>query len=179
MRDKIVLGIDPSIAGCGLVVAQIEITTFGKVLDFLYPQTKPLDAKHPETGQHGKVFYGTTEERINHIRRATKRLINKYDPDFAGIEDYAFSKRSTSATLLHELGGVLKGLLFLKGLLVEPPINNKTLKKFATGSGSADKDRMVEAAIGFGFSECPNDDLGDSFHVCRYIAWKQSGAVNL
>jgi Holliday junction resolvasome RuvABC endonuclease subunit len=162
-------------------MAQVEPTTFAEVMIYRYPKTEPLDKQHVESRMYGQTFYGTSEERVEHITKVVRKLVKAFDPDIVGIEQYAFSRHSSSVTGLAELGGVIKNWLYRRGVpfvVVESP----SLKKFATGYGrtSKDKHEMIEAAWGFGFSDCPekNHDLADAFHAARWAAWRESGAIN-
>jgi Holliday junction resolvasome RuvABC endonuclease subunit len=57
------------------------------------------------------------------------------------VEAYAFHKQSSSVTVLAELGGVMRNKLHRAGLqFVE--LSPTTIKRWFTGSGSADKQMM-------------------------------------
>lgn len=85
----------------------------------------------------------------------------------AAMEGYSFQS-THRAFDLGEVGGVVKTLLLENEVpyVVVPPA---TLKLFATGSGSASKDDMLEAARRLGAT--PTDDnQADAFFLAR-VAW--------
>lgn len=83
-------------------------------------------------------------DRILHIEKVVAGLLDRYPPTLVAYEDYSYGagpKSSNNIINLGELGGVIKRLLYTRGIaiLAVPPTS---LKMFATGSGRADKDAV-------------------------------------
>lgn len=68
-------------------------------------------------------------------------------PDYFIFEDVLFTRSSCQAHLWGTWRGILWAVATLNGVEVEC-LNTATLKKFATGSGSADKGQMAVALTG-------------------------------
>ena len=84
--------------------------------------------------------------RLDYIKRKIRIAIKTYNPKIATIESYAFGvKKSRSVFQIGELGGIIKYLLFARGIrfyLVSP----QSLKKFANGKGGSGKG-IVEQGV--------------------------------
>lgn len=94
-------------------------------------------------------------ERLAWLRDAVE--IHVLSADIIMLEGYAFA-RPNQAHQIGEWGGVLRLLLHESGVpWVEVP--PKKLKKFATGSGNAEKGHMLSAAIQrLGYTGHSNDE---------------------
>jgi Holliday junction resolvasome RuvABC endonuclease subunit len=174
----IVMGLDLSLAATGLVVARIEPTTFGTVLRARHVRTElvtraaNLKRKVPRRGLHDGVFYGDDEDRKDLIVSKVLAAARRYNPIFVGIEGFSMGAgRAVSGKTFtrHESAGAVKyGLnqMEIPWDVVAPT----SLKKFATGKGTAEKDEMINTAIGFGYRNIPegNDDLADAYHAARW-----------
>lgn len=107
--------------------------------------------------------------RLAHIKRAVASVASGVE--FAALEGYAYG--STGKVFeLGEVGGVIKCLLVESGIpyrIVAPVL----LKKFATASTYATKERMLDAAKihGHAFTD---DNQADAFFLAR-IAWALQG----
>lgn len=116
---KILVGIDQSLTHTGIV-----INDSGEII---YAAGITTDTKD-----------SSIEERIYFIRLRVKEALEKYSPDFVSIEGLAYGVASNNGRLL---AGVFFNILSLLIELNIPyqVVNPKTLKKLATGHGSADK----------------------------------------
>lgn len=98
------------------------------------------------SGECGTISTGTLRgtDRLRYIRSAVLGLLDASDPTLVAIEGYAFA-RPNQAHQVGELGGVIRVALAELGVpwLAVPP---STVKKYATGKGTADKTAMVVAA---------------------------------
>lgn len=91
-------------------------------------------------------------------------LTKQKDKPTVFVEGFAFGcKRSSSADEIYALGWMVRHKLWLAGVAYcnVPP---STLKKYATGKGTADKATMMDAAIRrFGYEGPPDDNAVDAF----------------
>lgn len=93
----------------------------------------------------GKQYplYKSEIERVHKLADGIVELLD--DTDLVIIEDYSFAA-SGRITAIAEGLGIIKGKLYSRGIsfkTVAPP----TLKKFATGSGRADKKDMIQQFV--------------------------------
>ena len=81
-------------------------------------------------------------QRVKAMADALYSVLDKFEPDIAMIEGYGYANAHTLATLV-EIGAVLRYTLHLYRIKYAeiPP---KSLKKFVTGNGNANKDLMME-----------------------------------
>lgn len=97
------------------------------------------------------------------------------------IEDFSFGSTGRSILNIAENSAVLKYSLRYEHELHYDIISPKTIKKFATGSGNASKDQMIECfekETGFDIlnffdvkklkNPKPVDDIVDSYFLCKY-----------
>jgi len=143
------LGIDQSLTGTGLCLLspQGEIVTSVTIT--------------PDALRDG--------ERLAFIKRGVVSLLSGVE--HAAMEGYSYN--STGHVFeLGEIGGVIKVLLVesCTPYVVVPPV---LVKKFATGTTSADKRKMLEAAVRLGHDFGNRDDEADAFflaHIARAYA---------
>lgn len=91
--------------------------------------------------------------------------------DAIGIENYSYGSRGGRAFDIGEAGGVVRLVLYSwrkrtgREYFVFPP---KTIKKFASGNGNANKALMIEAVKNkWNFDAKDDDDLADAFAVAK------------
>lgn len=152
MSTARVLGLDLSLTRAGIALGSYELIE---------------RCTHAATGTEkasGLVFKGPREARIDFILKEILCVALPVPPDLVLIEDYAHG-RVTSSTTLGELGGVVRRAFWKRGIPYTTVVSS-TVKKFATGKGSASKVQMIEAATPHW--EVANDDEADALHVCRY-----------
>jgi Holliday junction resolvasome RuvABC endonuclease subunit len=111
-------------------------------------------------------------ERLIVIREWFKKILEKVDPEYVGIEGYAFGGTGR-AFQLGELGGMLKIMVYEHGckFLTLPP---NSVKLFATGKGNATKAMMVVDAVtkhdvNFTSHMENAEDLADAFWINQLI----------
>lgn len=158
----VTMGLDLSLTGTGLCVLSRNRVRH------CHLKTKPLNAlpKRAEKQLHNGVFFGTDEERIAYIALVVMEEFRSSLPDLVLLEGYSFGSKGRALSGLHELGGVIKHHLWASSapwIPVQPSEN----KKYATGTGSADKDLMMSRALRL-WPRCPNHDVADAFHLARY-----------
>lgn len=149
-----VLGLDLSLTSTGFAVHGLD------------------DAWHIGTFQPKDI---TGAERLHWLREEIRRLANlDARPRLAVLEGYSFASVS-QAHKIGELGGVVRELLYRMDVpyAIAPPAS---LKKYATGSGTADKFDMIEAArvragITFSRGRAREDECDAFWLACAGWDW--------
>lgn len=129
--------------------------------------------------------YTTDTERFLLNAHALKNWIKPDSESVIHIEGYAFGARGSRIFQIGEATGMLKTLLIhdSDGKLINNGMNlhavsPPTVKKFATGKGNANKEKMVESFVEetsvdlierFNFKKLksPIHDLVDAFWLCK------------
>jgi Holliday junction resolvasome RuvABC endonuclease subunit len=114
-----IMGIDPSISSTGISL----------------PSGQTIAIKPRSAG----------DLRLSEIGNRITVLLGETSPDLAVVEDLAGTYPGKSARIIPMLHGVIRDRLQLAGVPFVK-LNPSTVKIFATGSGSADKDEMALAA---------------------------------
>jgi len=150
------------------------ITTQKTFFDFNQPPILGIDASLTNTGialinLNGKLIHSDTISpkskgtyRLIYHESSLEKLIFDYSPQIAVMEGYAYSPNAGMAFNIGELGGIYKTQLWKNRIplyIVAPT----TLKKFATGSGKGDKNKiMLNVYREYGL-EFKDDDQTDAF----------------
>ena len=143
LGKKLVIGIDASARCSGIVI--------------LYP-----------SGHCEKLLLNTVKippsRRLSHIYNEFSAELIKYAPALAVMEGPSYRSTNKPFTL-GEVYGVFKLALAIERVpyaIVAP----RSLKKYATGSGKADKSAMLTHAASLGFST-QSDDLADAWFAAK------------
>lgn len=189
----IIAGIDLSLTSPGLVVHDTDTKT---ITAYFYPARKrnrniKLEVETEYAG--GTLFKlvpipgkpGAGMSLVDRYAQISKDIVDRI-PLSARVllEGYAFESRSSSASKLHELGGILKFRLFCRDRTRCEEVPPARLKKFFTGSGRADKLDMHTHFVTrgfpnlmecFGFSDCkgcpnPVQDIVDAFTLVAFAS---------
>ena len=129
---------------------------------------------------HGETFpeYGVQSERYNNIATWAVDIAKSRNIQQAYIEDYSYGSVGRVFAIA-ENGGVLKFLLW-KNNITYGTIPPTVIKKFATGKGNADKEKMQTAFVeetGFDVKKVlsmtekqwnPSSDLIDAYYICKH-----------
>lgn len=100
------------------------------------------------------------------MRRAgaiTQKVVDtceEYKPDRVYIEGYAFSFKG-SGTVLIEIGTIIRYFLYQEGYEYTE-VSPTTLKKFATGTGTAQKDLMIKEVYKKWGYDTDSNDIADA-----------------
>ena len=119
--------------------------------------------RHAETIRRPQ-YKGT--ERLRSIRDAISERVRGISPNLVVVEGYSFGSRASQSHSLGELGGVVRVELDAIGArwVALPP---STLKKYATGKGSANKELMLtEAVRRLGYAGSSNDEADALWLAC-------------
>lgn len=166
-ENKIILGIDQSFTNTGItILKQLNINE----QEILHCTCISTSSEHP------------AEERIVNIIDFVFKNIQNYQVNAVAIESPAYQVTSNNGRLL---AGLFFSLLtqFIKEGVPYKPINPKSLKKFATGIGSADKEKMKEALLEYELGKLIElsklkptskrfEDVVDSFWLAKYACIK-------
>ncbi|MEV6310025.1 hypothetical protein AB0M10_15670 [Streptomyces sp. NPDC051840] len=151
------LGIDQSYSGCAIVT--YTPATGRAVLErFVFSPRK----------------YGTGAARLAHVHHVLRRYFHdqRQAGTVAGIafEGYAYGARYRREEL-GELGGIMRLALvqvWQPGLL--STVAPTSVKKYVTGSGRADKDKILLAVYKRWGFEAPDHDTADAYTLARIAA---------
>lgn len=160
--QRLVLGLDASLTGFGLVVWDGS-----RVLRKRRYTTEPLTTPTAPRGllASGK-FRGSDEERIEFLARKVVSAVRRYGVYFCVIEDAAFNAKGRGKTILSELNGVVKNRLMKNGVIFIPKAPT-TLKKHFTGSGKASKEEMLTRAQEID-PDILSDDVADALAAASF-----------
>jgi len=93
--------------------------------------------------------------------------------DYVAYEMAAMGANNLATRAFHsQLLGVLFAFCADMKIVILPALNIKTIKKFATGNGNADKSMMLAAAAREGLQLNGDNDLADAFFVLRLAEQK-------
>lgn len=148
-NEVIIIGVDPSLSH----------TAIHGPFGARGIETSPKNYAHPIARL---VHIGEEFDRV--IELALRHAAGN-SAGFAYVEGYGFGTQMAHA--LGELGGMLRMQLYERGwtIVLVPP---STLKKFVTGSGAAEKDRMmVEILDRWKYKATDNNDA-DAYALLRF-----------
>lgn len=86
---------------------------------------------------------------------------------FVVFEDYSFGSRGRNLFGLIEWGGVARTAVYKMGVNIIT-VSPKTLKKFVTGNGNANKEDMMKAVKELWGYEATNNDEADAYSLSRF-----------
>jgi crossover junction endodeoxyribonuclease RuvC len=142
----IILGIDPSLASTGICLMNGETGEVGETMAI-----QPSDVGM---------------KRLAIFRQEIINLITMMSGIRVFIEGYSFGSGGKRESMA-ELGGVIRLTLYDHEIeFIEVP--PKTLKKFATGNGNADKIQMGVQLMKEFSLEYPTSDQTDAFWLCQF-----------
>jgi len=174
----ILLGVDLSMTSPALCLYRGEQFSFDNCEFYFLSSSDKYLYVHKKL--HGEVFpeYTSSSERFNNIGTWIVDVCKVNGVEKVFIEDYSYG---STGRVFHiaENGGVCKFLLW-KNNIPYDTIPPTVIKKFATGKGNADKQKMQEAFISetnFDIKNIlsmtekqwnPSSDLIDSYYICKY-----------
>jgi crossover junction endodeoxyribonuclease RuvC len=150
MATHTTTGIDPSLVGTAITVLD---TYTADILFVTTINTKKLSGL----------------ARTLYIEDAAAEILSEYTPREIFIEGYSYRSKGRSIYDIGELGGILRRRIAKEygGYWVVPP---KSLKKFVTSNGNADKALMLERTYrkyGVGSETLKDNNQVDSYGLAR------------
>ena len=145
---RTVVGIDPSLTGtsyCSIMGG--EVVAYGTI----------------DTGKLEGM------ERLRALKERLTAVLSTLKPDLICIEGYSFGSKGRGVYGIAEWGGVMRMLLeeHLYDWIEIPP---STLKKFATGKGTAPKETVIAHVYKRWGRMCANNNEADAFVLAK-IGW--------
>jgi len=139
---RTLIGIDPGLAATGWGVVRFDGSRFFHVA-------------------HGVVRTDAAKplaERLLAIHGALRRLLAKYDPAEAGVEELFFSQNASSAMQVAHARGVVLLALGQRGIPVEC-YSPQHVKQAVIGRGRGDKEQVQRlVSVVLGLDEIPSPD---------------------
>lgn len=173
-----ILGIDLSLTSPALCLHTGNEFKFENCEFFFLASTE----KHLYTHKnlHGELFpeYTSQSERYNNIATWVVDVAKAHSVNQVFIEDYSYGSVGRVFAIA-ENGGVLKYLLW-KNDIKYGTIPPTVIKKFATGKGNADKEKMQTSFVAetqFDIKQVlsmtlkqwnPSSDLIDAYYICKH-----------
>jgi Holliday junction resolvasome RuvABC endonuclease subunit len=174
----ITLGVDLSLSSPALCLHNGEEFKFENCEFYFLTSSQRFLYVHPKL--HGETFpeYTTQSERYNNIASWIVDISKQFRVQSVFIEDYSFGSVGRVFAIA-ENGGVVKHQLW-KNHVEYKTIPPTVIKKFATGKGNADKQKMQECFVAETQLDIkqvlsipekqwnPSSDLIDAFYICKY-----------
>jgi hypothetical protein len=181
----ICIGVDYSLNSPALCIHEGDNFSFSNCTFRFLAQKKSQIFKTPQfygIERDNSLFFQSPIEKYNY----TKNILfsGVFDPQKNYnilIEDFSFGSVGRSILNIAENSAIMKYSLKYEFNVNYATISPKTIKKFATGSGNASKDDMINSFVsetGFDIMEFfdlkeiknpkPVDDLVDSYFLCKY-----------
>jgi len=138
----------------------------------------------------GKLDERTKIQIMLNVAKTALAMVHEFKPDRVVVEDYAFSRQSSSTTMQAEIGGVVRSQIYLSTNITVEPLSVTGARKFLTGGlrgkRSADASRGIRclgakeqvkkflANRGIVFD---TEDIMDAFVVAYYRYCKLNGIL--
>lgn len=147
----IILGIDPGVATTGWAIVDFDKDGNPKPIDYgVISTSKKL----------------SLSERLCEIYKDISELVEKYKPEYGGVETLLFSKNVKTAIAVGEARGVVL-LVFEQNNIPIKDVNPMQVKNCISGYGKADKKQVQEnVKMICNLEEIPKpDDAADAIAI--------------
>ncbi|MDD4382415.1 MAG: crossover junction endodeoxyribonuclease RuvC [Candidatus Dojkabacteria bacterium] len=147
----IILGIDPGVATTGWAIVDFDKDGNPKPIDYgVVSTSKKL----------------SLSERLCEIYKDISELVEKYKPEYGGVETLLFSKNVKTAIAVGEARGVVL-LVFEQNNIPIKDVNPMQVKNCISGYGKADKKQVQEnVKMICNLEEIPKpDDAADAIAI--------------
>jgi Holliday junction resolvasome RuvABC endonuclease subunit len=171
------LGIDQSLTSTGITIYD--------GIDFVY---KLLKTEKTKGTKCPTIDY---TRRLLSLKSQINEVLNENNITYAAMEGMSYGSRGSTIFDLGGLSHIIRELLISKEIdfIIVPP---KTLKKYWTGSGNANKSDMIKVAEDEDYNINilknyatkknpdirPDDNIVDSLALCRFLDDYKSGLLN-
>jgi Holliday junction resolvasome RuvABC endonuclease subunit len=169
------VGIDYSLSSPGICVSTTKECNLDDCTFFYLTSKKKYEGVFDNI--HGELHqkWTTPEERYHHISDWVLRCVPK-DAELITIEDYAMGAKGR-VFHIGENAGIMKYRLWLQQQKYQT-LSPSEIKKFATGKGNANKEKMYEAFMSehkYNIKELlaqdtldsPVTDIIDAYYICK------------
>lgn len=129
-----------------------------------------MDPKPPASDDFNGLY-----KRLHDIARGVVSFTREHNPSLVRVENYAFSKRSSSVTRLGELGGLCRVDLFRAGYLLIPVPVSQARKVLLGELPHKDAKLAVQHALYKHGATFKDDNETDAFTVANW-ALSETGA---
>lgn len=181
----ITMGIDPSINCTGICIYDDVLNdhTYYMIVSKLNKKLKNFSNDKVHVIEYGKLEsnkgeYSTKEfnksNNVYSICTIIRDVIRQYKPDLVQMEGISYGSRGSSA--LADLAGLNFAIrmMIIKESVKFNILAPTSVKKFAVGNGSAEKDVMIASWKKLdrnisNISEIKIDDLADSFFIVHFV----------
>lgn len=178
MMKKIVAGVDYSMTSPSICVHEGEEWSHENCRFYYLVKREKLVFENNLFSGSVYPSYDIDTERFDNLSQWSVDIINKHNVDECYIEGYAFG---ATGRVFHiaENGGILKHKLWLNGTPFEV-MAPTTIKKFATGKGNANKEKLYDAFVeetGIDIRKTldisnkswnPVSDIVDAYYIAKY-----------
>jgi Holliday junction resolvasome RuvABC endonuclease subunit len=176
-----IVGIDYSLSSPAITVIKNEEAYFYFMIssDKKYPMQSSNQAFHLIPTIKKKLFDNNLE-RYHYLSTWAINILKGYSVERISIEDFSFGSSGSSILNIAENAGILKYRIQYELGQIISLVSPKTIKKFATGSGNANKEQMeicFEEMTSLGLRTLltqtakqfnPSSDIIDSWFLCQY-----------
>lgn len=174
----VICGIDYSMTSPAICIHAGDVWDVKNCMFYFRTSVKKNQVSLEQFKGHLAEPYKCEEERFHNTATWAADIIQKHRPNFAALEGYAMGAKG-KVFHIGENTGQLKHVMWRENLefIVPPPT---VVKKFATGSGRADKHAMEAAFLEetgvsvrtiLAQSEMqmnPSSDIIDAYYMCKY-----------
>jgi len=141
-KKNVIIGVDPGLSDVGYGIIKEDA---GKLYAMAYGHIRTNSKEN-------------FPDRLHYISLEISKIIKKYSPDFAAIEDVFFCKNVTSALRVGQAKGAIIVTCMMHSLIVHE-FTPLQIKQAVSGYGKAEKKQMEEMVrIILGLKEIPKPD---------------------
>ena len=155
-------GLDTSLRGTGFAVVETPVVAGGGKAHQL-SLTVRSETLVPPPGFDGMA-------RLRWIRNTVRSRLDGVDWAHGAIEGYAFGAKGAALSGLHSVGAILRMHLYDKQYCTVQDVPPTVLKKFMTGTGTANKIKMLLTINKFFGLELEDHNQADALALALYAA---------